>query len=409
MELLPLVSIILLLSGIFVYLNERFLKLPTAIGLMILGIGLSVLLQIAGFFFKEPLTFAIGVVEGVDFSNILLDFMLSYLLFAGALHTDWNKLRLAKGPVVTFATVGVVLSTFITGIATYYLLDIVGMPIPLAQCLLFGALISPTDPIAVLGILKKSNAPESLRMKIVGESLFNDGIALVTFLTILHIAKGGGKDITIEYVTELLLEEVAGGIVLGLVLGYLVYRLLRNFSHYQTEVLLTLALATGGYTLASYLHCSGPLTVVTAGLFLGSKARARENGNSDFTFKFWETIDEVLNALLFVLIGIEILIIPFKPGYVFIGLGAIIITLLARYISLALPSLIAGFHRYFNPHAISIMTWGGLRGGISVAIALTIPDYMNRDILLALTYTVVVFSIIAQGLSLQPVISRLLK
>lgn len=409
MNLVTIMAIILALSGVFSYINERFLRFPLVIGVMILGLALSIVLQLSSTLFPQVLEFALALINEIDFSELLLNFMLSYLLFAGALHADWSKIKLQKGPILLFATVGVITSSFLIASGLFYLCQWFNYPVPFIHCLLFGALISPTDPIAVLGILRQSNAPKSMEVKIVGESLFNDGVGIVVFLTVLQIARQGVDSVTVGEVAFLLVEEIAGGIFLGLGLGYIVYLLLRNFSHAQTEVLLTLALVTGGYALAGALHFSGPLAMVAAGLFLGNKERNRaaEARSPDFTFKFWETIDEVLNALLFVIIGLEVLIIPFEQKFVVLSLFAIILSLLARYLSLGIPSIIAGYRRKFMPHAVKIMTWGGLRGGISVAIALSIPPELNRPLILSLTYGVVLFSIIVQAMTLQTFFKRL--
>lgn len=409
MELLNILAIILALSGLFSYINERFLKFPLTIGIMVLGLCLSLLLQLSSVFYPAVLTLAHRVIAQIDFSDILLEFMLSYLLFAGALHTDWNKIKTERGPVMTFATVGVLISTCMIGIGLYGLSLLFGLAVPPIHCFLFGALISPTDPIAVLGILRQSKVPETMEIKIIGESLFNDGIGIVFFLTLLEIAREGVQSISFGQVGLLLIKEIGGGVCLGLLLGYLLFLLLRKFRHDQTEVLLTLALVTGGYALANALHFSGPLAMVAAGLFVGTKERTkqREGGTSEFTFTFWETVDEILNALLFALIGLEVLVIPFETAYILVGICVIVLVIIARYISLLLPSQLAGFSKRFKPHAIRVMTWGGLRGGISVAIALSLPTEMSRSLLLSLTYLVVLFSIIVQALTLQPFIKRL--
>ena len=408
MQFLNVLAVILTLSGVFSYINERYLKFPLAVGMMILGLGLSITIQISSLAFPEVSEYAQDFIRDINFSDLLLEFMLSYLLFAGALHTDWNKLKLEKIPIITFATIGVVLSTSIIACALYYLTIFTGHHIPFIHCLLFGALISPTDPIAVLGILRQAKIPESLEIKIVGESLFNDGFGIVLFLTVLGVAREGVESISVGEITFLLAEEIIGGILLGVVLGYVVSRMLRDFSHAQSEALLTLAVVTGGYAIASLLHFSGPLAMVAAGLFIGNKQRSRaDKQSSEFTFKFWEIVDEILNALLFVVIGLEVLLIRLDAKYIVLGFFAIVITILARYISLFIPSHIGGFRKRFKPNAIQIMTWGGLRGGISVAIALSLPQSASREVILTLTYTVVVFSIMVQGLTLGPLIKRL--
>lgn len=408
MTLLQIFSGILVLSSLFAFINERYLKMPSAIALMLMGLVFSLSIQVSGVFFPEFAIMADEILLKLDFSDVLLDFMLSFLLFAGALHTDWDKLKSARWPIISFATVGVVISTFIIGSMLYLALSFVSFELPFIYCLLFGALISPTDPIAVLGILKKAGAPESMEIKIVGESLFNDGTGVVLFIGIFHIAKAGVGEISFGELSLLFVTEIIGGIGLGLLSGYLVFNLMKIIDHYQTEVLLTLALVMGSYSLAMAFHLSGPLATVTAGLIIGNKGKslAMSDLTLDYTFKFWEIIDEILNAALFVLIGLELLIIPFSWEYVLIGGVVVIIVLGARFISVALPSYVFGFKKQFEPRTLSIMTWGGLRGGISIALALSIPVEMNRDFIVVITYTVVLFSILVQGLTIERVIKK---
>lgn len=411
MDLIHIFTGVLVLSAIFSYLNERFFKFPSTIGLMILSLCLSVVIQLIGVFSSSTLASAEALVNSVDFSDVLLDFMLSFLLFAGALHVDWSKLRQSRGPIITFATVGVVLSTLIIGTILYYLVALFAVDIPYIHCLLFGALISPTDPIAVMGILKKAKVPESTEIKIVGESLFNDGIGVVVFITLLRIAEKGLEHITASEIGILFLEEIVGGIGFGLALGYIGYRLMKSIDHYQTEVMITMAMVIGGYLLANALHFSGPLAMVTSGILIGNhgKQKAMSDVTMDYVFKFWEMIDVILNAALFVLIGLELLIVPFKWEFLWIGLIAIPMVLIARHGSLAALSFGLGYNKQFEPKTLSIMTWGGLRGGISIALALSIPAALDNHFFLLVTYVIVCFSIIVQGLTLEPIIKRLLK
>lgn len=400
-----------MLSAVFAYLNERYIKFPATIGLMILGLGLSSIILLLGHFSFDIIHSATKFIKSVDFSDILLDFMLSFLLFAGALHIDWDRLHKSRWPVISFASLGVLLSAFTVGTLLYFCIDLLGASIPYIHCLLFGALISPTDPIAVLGILKKANVPKSMEIKIVGESLFNDGIGVVTFIVIYRIAQRGLEEVSINDVGIILLKEVAGGIGFGLALGYLGFRLLKSIDHYQTEVLLTLALVMGGYLLANSLGFSGPLAMATSGLLIGNegKDKAMSTITLDYTFKFWEIVDEILNAALFVLIGLELLVVPFKWQFLWLGLISIPIAMGARYGSLALISTVMGFKNQFEPSTLSIMTWGGLRGGISIALALSIPDSMNNKLIVTITYIVVLFSIVVQGLTIEPVVKRLMR
>jgi monovalent cation:H+ antiporter, CPA1 family len=335
--------------------------------------------------------------------------MLGFLLFAGALHTDINKLRKSKGPILTFATLGILISTFLIGGALYLLFPLVVQHIDFIYCLLFGALISPTDPIAVLSILKKAGVSESIEAKITGESLFNDGVGVVVFLTLLGIAREGFGEITTSEIVVLLLKELGGGILLGLMLGYVGFNMMKRIDHYQTEVLITLALVMGGSTIAPFFHFSGALAMVVAGLFVGNKgsAEAMSEETNDYVHKFWEMIDEIMNAILFVLIGLELLLIPFEPSFLYIGLISILIILVARFLSLTIPSAIFRFSYEFPKNTYLLMTWGGLRGGISIALALSLTEGMQRNLIVSVTYIVVLFSIIIQGLTLGKLVQRL--
>lgn len=335
--------------------------------------------------------------------------MLGFLLFAGALHTDIKKLREAKWPILIYATAGILISTFLVAGAIYLLLPILFRPVDFIYCLLFGALISPTDPIAVLSILKKAGISESIETKITGESLFNDGVGVVVFLTLYNIANEGFAEVSTSEIIVLLTEEILGGIGLGLILGYVGFVMLKKIDHYQTEVLITLAMVMGGITLAPMFHFSGPLAMVVAGLFIGNKGalEAMSVETSDYVHKFWEMMDEILNAILFVLIGLELLVIPIEISFLYIGLCAIFIVLLSRFISLVTPSYVFRLKYEFPKKTFLIMTWGGLRGGISIALALSLRPEMEREMIVSVTYIVVLFSIIVQGLSLETLVKRL--
>jgi CPA1 family monovalent cation:H+ antiporter len=334
--------------------------------------------------------------------------MLSFLLFAGALHVDLSQLAQQKLIVGTLATAGVLLSTVLIGSAMYVLLPLAGFAVPYIWCLVFGALISPTDPIAVLGILKGARVPKSLELKVTGESLFNDGVGVVVFLVLLEIAT---RDVGISAsaIALLFAVEAVGGLLLGLGLGALSYWMLKSVDNYQVEVLLTLALVMGGYALAAALHTSGPIAIVVAGLFIGNQGRsfAMSDTTREHLDTFWELIDEILNAVLFVLLGLEILVLSFRGETLAAGLLTIPVVLLARWISVGLPVLAMRRWRSFTPGAVTVMTWGGLRGGISVALALSLPASGEaRELLIAMTYVVVVFSILVQGLSVGAVVRR---
>ncbi len=407
MELFKIFSVILVLSAIFAFINHKFIKLPSTISLMIAGLLLSFITLVTGNFYPLFYDFVQEEINMIDFSELVLEFMLSFLLFAGALHTDYIKLSNARGPVLSFATIGVILSTVITATVTYFLLQIFGFEIEYIYCLLFGALISPTDPIAVLGILRKEKIPKSLEVKITGESLFNDGVGVVIFLSLLHIAEQGGA-IDASFITELLLLEILGGVGLGIGGGYLALQMMKRIDHYQTEVLITLALVTGAYSLALALHFSGPLAMVLAGLIIGNQGKktAMSEQTLEYVDKFWEMVDEILNAVLFVLIGLEILILSFKWVYLALGLIAALLIVLIRYLSLLTPSVLLGYKRAFAPNALKIMTWGGLKGGISIALALSLTSEMPRDLILSMTYVVVIFSLLVQGLTIGKLVNK---
>ncbi len=411
MELFSIITMLVVVSAAFAYINERFVKLPYTIGAMVITIAMSMLLAVSGWLFPELTNPLKNLITQIDFSTVLLEILLSFLLFAGALHTNFDQLKVQRGPILAFATFGVLLSTFLIGTLMHYLLPLFGLEIDFIYCLLFGALISPTDPIAVLGILKKVGVPKKLETKIVGESLFNDGVGVVVFLTIYAIAERGLEHITMGEIGLLLLEEVIGGILLGLALGYIAFALLKSIDDYSVEVLITIAIVMGGYLFAQYLHFSGPLAVVVAGLIMGHDT-VRDHSMSDLTEmyvdKFWETWDALLNGILFVLIGLEILILPFEQSYILAGILAIPIILMSRFVSLSIPIKIYKKKLEFVPNTGLIMTWGGLRGGISIALALTLTQAMNRDPFLIITYIVVIFSIIIQGLSIGKVADRLI-
>ncbi len=405
MELLQVFSLLITLTAAFGYLNHRFIGLPPAIGVMVIALVMSLGITIAGKFFPEFLIDVRSIITGINFYQLLMEVMLSFLLFAGALHVDNHTLASERVPVMVFATVGVILSTFIVGTLLYGLLLLLGMQIPFVHCLLFGAIISPTDPVAVLSILKQANVPEKLEVKIAGESLFNDGVAVVAFLSILNIARTGTEEASFGQIAGLFLQEAVGGILFGLVLGYLGYYLIKSINAYTVEVLITLALVMGGYSLATLLHLSGPLAMVVAGLLVGNKVRL--HGMSELTQayvdKFWELIDEILNSILFVLIGLEILVLHFSWNYLLVGSISILIVLLARLISVGIPFSLLRLRLQFVPHTLRVMVWGGLRGGISVALALSLPSEMNRDLIVSITYIVVIFSIIVQGTTIKRV------
>ncbi len=413
MDLFTISSIVIVLSALFGYINVRFLKLPNTIGLMLIAIVFTLILFASSLVDSTVYDAAEKMVAQIPFDHVLLDILLGFLLFAGAMHTNFDQLRVQRWPILVFSTLGVVASTFITGGFVFYLLQFMGMSVPFIHCLLFGALISPTDPIAVLGILKKAGVPKKLETKIVGESLFNDGVGVVVFLTILGIAQGSGHGSEGDAfnIARLFGQEVLGGIAMGGILGYGTFLLLRSIDDYDIEVMITLACVMGGYSLAHYLHLSATLAMVVAGLVVGNDT-VRGTSMSDITEqyvdKFWELIDMLLNAILFVLIGLEMLILTFNGKYIMAGLICIVLVLFARYLSLFIPVKLFSKKLEFIPHTDKIMTWGGLRGGISIALALSLPDEMSRDIFIIITYVVVVFSILVQGLTIGKFATRLI-
>ena len=333
--------------------------------------------------------------------------MLSFLLFAGALHVNINDLAQQKWIISLLATMGLLLSTTIIALLCWYGFDLIGIDLPFMYCLIFGALISPTDPIAVLGILKTADAPKSLETKIAGESLFNDGVAVVVFIVILELIVEP-QAVSASHIALLFVEEAVGGALFGLLAGWVTYKMISQVDNYQVEVLLTLALVMGGYALATAIHVSGPIAVVVAGLLIGNKGRrlAMSDKTRERLDNFWELIDEILNAVLFVLIGLELLILNWTAGIFYAGLLAIPVVLLARFISVGLPVTLLRSKRVFSSHVIKILTWGGLRGGISVALALSLPAGPERDMVLSVTYIVVVFSIAVQGLTIGKLVKK---
>lgn len=401
MDFFHLFSILIVLSAGFAYINFRFLKLPNAIGLMFVSLLFSLVVLVLGHFFPEFKESIAAQMESINFSELLLEGMLSFMLFAGAIHIKFKDLNNEKLSILLFSTISVLISTFVIGFASFYLLNFMGIKVELIHAMLFGALISPTDPIAVLSILKTAGVTKSLETKIAGESLFNDGVAVVVFITILKLAKPG-TDFDMQKIAMLFGQEAIGGIVLGLVIGYIGFKLIASINNYQVEVLITLAVVMGGYTFAHYTHVSGPLAMVVAGLITGNQGK--QLGMSDVTAeyidKFWELIDEILNAVLFVLIGLELLIIQTSQKVLFAAVILLFITLITRYISVYIPSIAVRLKERITQKTILILTWGGLRGGISIALALSIAPEYNKDIWVTITYVIVCFSILVQGMTI---------
>ncbi|MCZ6696716.1 MAG: sodium:proton antiporter [Acidobacteria bacterium] len=400
MTTFALLAILITITALLSYLNERYLRLPPAIGVMTAALGVSIVLILLGQFGLAVDHWAEEILRQVDFNAVLMEGMLSFLLFAGALHVNLEDLLGRKWSILSLATFGVILSTLLVGTAIWGVVHLVGLSIPYIHALLFGALISPTDPIAVLSILRTAKPPKSLEVMITGESLFNDGVGVVVFIMIMGFLTGGSH-VSISGAAELFLLEAVGGALLGFALGYLAYRLIKSVDNYTVEIFLTLALVSGGYALADAIHTSGPIAMVVAGLLIGNHGRVY--GMSERTRQhldgFWELTDELLNAVLFVMIGFELLVLELRPVYLVVGFVAIPLVLIVRVISVWLPISVLKTFRTFHTHTVKMMTWCGVRGGISIALALSIPASPQRDLILVITYTVVVFSILVQGLT----------
>lgn len=409
MDYFIIASILVFISAIFGYINVKFLKLPNTIGLMLITIVFTLAVFGISYFDDTLLNAERYIIRQIDFKYVLLDVMLSFLLFAGALHTNFEQLKVQRWPIFVFSTLGVLVSTFLVGTIMFYILQLFGLQVDFIYCLLFGSLISPTDPIAVLGILKQAGAPKKLETKIVGESLFNDGVGVVVFLTIFQLASSTTGEIDPLAILELFGVEVIGGILLGLLIGWITYRLMRSIDDYDIEVIITLAAVMMGTVVAQKFHLSAPLAMVTAGLVVGNdtvRDAAMSETTETYVDKFWELLDILLNTLLFVLIGMEMLVISFELNYVIAGLVAIPIVLACRYISLMLPIKFFEKKLDFVPKTNLVMTWGGLRGGISIALALGLTQEMHRDLFLVITYVVVVFSIVGQGLTVGKLVKK---
>lgn len=407
MDLFTIISVLITLSAIFGYINHRYIKLPATIGSMLIALVMSLTIILSGKLGLPIGDFVENIISSIDFNKTLMVGMLSFLLFAGALHVDINNLSEKKLPIAVFSTFGVLLSTFIVGSTMYLVLKLIGFDIRYIYCLLFGSLISPTDPIAVLGILKQAGASKGLETKITGESLFNDGVGVVVFIVILELATSTHGISPFEIAT-LFAKEALGGIVFGLFLGYSGYLLLKSINNYQVEIMITLAMVTSGYAFALWLHLSGPIAIVVAGLLIGNHGRqlAMSDTTREHLDTFWELIDEILNSILFVLIGLELLILTLSGHYIIAGLIAIPVAIAARFISIGIPVSILKYKEKFSPNIVKVMTWGGLRGGISVALALSIPQGYERDLILTMTYTVVIFSIVVQGLTIKYLVQQ---
>lgn len=383
------------------YLNQRFLRLPNAIGVMIIAITISLALILFNNFWPGYFKESLKMLDSVDFSQVLIVSLLNFLLFAGTIRVRITDLRSQLAPILLYSTLSVILSSFIVGGLIFYLLKVLGLAVPFMHCLLFGALISPTDPVAVISIMRDAGIRKSLEAKFTGESIFNDGIALVLFFTILNAIRNPEESITLQSIGIAFLREGIGGLLLGVLMGFIATRLIKTIEASTIEVMITLAVVMGGYLLARELHVSAPLTMVAAGIVVGNygKEVAMSDISKDYLEKFWEVIEDILNVILFVLIGLELLFIEKLANYWWIGLIAVFIVLTARFISIWIPSQFV--RQKISLQTVLFLTWGGLRGGISIALALTLTRSLHLDLFVVLTYCVVVFSIIVQGLSIE--------
>ena len=439
LSLFEISALLLVLSALLSWVNHAYLKLPHTIGLLVMALLASFVIMamealVPTLQVYETLSGAIGQ---IDFNETLMKGMLGFLLFAGALHVDIGKLRDAKWAIGSMATFGVILSTFIVGTGFFFLAKLFGVDIPFIWALVFGSLISPTDPVAVLSILKTVKMPKSLETKIAGESLFNDGVGVVVFTLILAIAVGStgghamlgqwdlagpimaasgtahGGGVGVLDVIELFMVDAVGGAILGGLAGFVGYKMMARIDEHAIEVLISLALVAGTYAIAQRInilghHLSGPIAVVVAGLMIGNKgaAFAMSDHTQEYLFGFWEMVDEILNSVLFLLIGLEILVLGLLPEYALITLLAIPLVLIARLCAVTVPMKVIGTFKNFTKGAIPVLTWGGVRGGISVALALSLPDNEYKPLILTATYGVVVFSIIVQGLTVKKVVQK---
>ncbi|CRI65824.1 Sodium/hydrogen exchanger [Thiocapsa sp. KS1] len=405
MRLFDVLAVLIGFAALFSWLNDRYLKLPNAIGLMLIALVFSLVLLLPFPFARELEQEVQRMLASIDFSEALLQGMLGFLLFAGALHVDLRELARHKWAIAILASASVLGATILIGGASWLLFFALGLDVPLIYCMLLGALISPTDPVAVLGILKQAKAPKSLETKITGESLFNDGVAVVVFTLLAGLAAGETAPAPGSALL-LFATEIFGGLAFGFVIGWIALYMIGKTANYQVEIMVTLALAMSGYAIAEHAHVSAPIAIVVAGLMIGSRGRATAltEATRYRLDDFWELVDEILNAVLFVIIGLEVLAITMTGTFVLAGLVAIPLVLVARLVSVGLPFHLLRRRRHFEPGFLSILTWGGLRGGISVALALSLPEDSPRDLILTVTYIVVVFSVLVQGLTLGPLV-----
>lgn len=404
-------AILIVLAAALGYLNHRLLRLPSSIGLTLMGAVASLLVvAIDGILPQSDLSNqVVSFLSGIDFQTTLMEGMLSFLLFAGALHVDWTEMHKGRWPILVLSTIGVLLSTVLVGTGFHFLCALTGQPIPFVWCLVFGALISPTDPVAVMAVLKRAAVPPTLQATVAGESLFNDGVGVVVFSILVAAAFGGGEGLSAGQAAFDFLREAGGGVLLGLLVGTIAFRAMRSIDDYSVEVMISLAVVMGGYSLAHWVHVSGPVAMAVAGLLIGNKgvAFAMSDVTKDYLLKFWALIDEILNAVLFLLIGLEVIAIASNPPLLLLGAFAIPLVMLARAISVALPLVAMRPFLSLGEFALPTLVWGGLRGGISIALALGLPDGQTRTAILAATYVVVLFAVMIQGGTIGWLIARI--
>jgi CPA1 family monovalent cation:H+ antiporter len=403
-------AILIVLAAALGYLNHRAFGLPSSVGLTVMGAVASLLIVAVDWLVPSShlSSMVVGFLDDIDFHTTLMEGMLSFLLFAGALHVDWFHLRKSRWHILVLSTVGVLASTVIVGAGFYALTGLFGVTVPLDWCFVFGALISPTDPVAVMGVLKRAAVPPTLQATVAGESLFNDGVGVVVFAILLSVAMGH-EPFSISTATLDFLREAGGGTLLGLLIGWIAFRAMRSIDDYNIEVLISLAVVMGGYSLALANHISGPVAMAVAGLIIGNAgvAHSMSDVTKDYLLKFWELIDEILNAVLFLLIGLEVIAVVGEPGLLMLGGAAIPLVIAARSVSVGVPLALLKRQLAMGPLAMPTLVWGGLRGGISIALALSLPDTPVRTAILGATYVVVLFSVVVQGVTISKLIALL--
>lgn len=403
-------AVLIVLAAVLGYFNHRVLRLPSTVGLTVMG-AIASLLVIAMDFVLPQSNLAEALsrfLRELDFHTTLMEGMLSFLLFAGAMHVNWSHMREGRVPILVFSTVGVMISTVVVAGLFYLLTSALALNVPFVWCLVFGALISPTDPVSVMAVMKRAAMPQTLQATVAGESLFNDGVGVVLFSILLSIALGT-ETFTVSGAALFFVHEALGGALLGFLAGFIAFRAMRSIDEYNIEVMISLAVVMGGYSLAMALHVSGPVAMAVAGLIIGNKgvSEAMSDTTRDYLIKFWTLIDEILNAVLFLLIGLEVITLALGGRLIVAGVGAIAIVILARSIAVGIPLRAMRRMIDMGPLAFPTLVWGGLRGGISVALALSLPESPIRTVLLFATYAVVLFAVIVQGSSISSLIARI--